>query len=301
MPQFPYPLCNKCTHNCVVWDNHEKKVKGRHNEPLCCLLDEILPKADFGNILDQIEDRIEHASKKLYPARKLPTAQSLRNLKGAWFENLIAVIAWNTAIKFKKQSDKKVAFVLMPNEKVMKFWDLYDKKEQDVLAKVFASLSSKGMTMTLPNPDLLCISNMAADLVSLTDKPVTGLTLDEMQRIKGAYTLFKGKCMYNSIRFGLAIKSTLRPDRRYQIVYEGSLLKAITKRLGSDFGDPSYRPSYYGIVPVPIGERGVTVFTNPTIDSLLEKEPVRAVDEISTCKTVEEAENKIMGWLNAKA
>jgi hypothetical protein len=300
MPQFPYPLCSKCQNQCVIWNAAKGKVLGRHNEPLCCYLDQILPTGDFDSILNQVKKRIEFASKQLHPTKDPPGEQSLKNLKGAWFENLVAVIAWNAAIEFSREKGRKVAIFLMPNEKRMKFWELYDKDEQNALKKIFGTLSQKGVTMTLSNPDMLCISNAPEEVFAITSKPVAGMALSELKRINAAYQSFKGKCRYDSIRFGVATKSTLRPDRRYQIVYEGSLVKAITKLLGSDLGGPSYAPSYYGIVPVPIGPMDRIVFTNPTIDSLLQKDPVKAVDQIQVCGTVKEAQTTITDWLNQK-
>ena len=245
---------------------------------------------------------MEFATRRLHPGKALPTGQAMRNLRGGWFENLISVVAWNSVIEFNKKAKGRLAIIAMPQESIMQFWELYDGEAKRVLDKLFSSLSEKGITLTLSNPDFLCVSVKEDGLLEETSRPCQGLTLNNLRRIRAAYEPFKGKCSYNSINFGLAVKSTIRPDRRYQIVYEGSLLKAIVKHLRTVFVDRNYVVPYYGMVSqVELSDKDKVVFTNPTIDSItdVDGEPRRAVDEIVTCETVRQARNEITEWLRA--
>lgn len=298
---FPFPNCSQCANKCVVPSKGEKKLKGKQVEPICCFLRTQLPSGAFENILNGCRDRVEHASKLLYPKLPCPTGQSFRNLRGAWFETLISVIAWNSAIKYNKDHQKEVAIMDLPSASTMQFWELYGGKAKAVLDVLFSSLKNFGITITLPNPDLICVHGVDKDLATNFKQPIGKLIPDEIARIENAYKLLKAKCEYRSIVFGIAVKSALRPDRRYQVIYEGSILKTIVAHLGTRFWDRGLEVRYYGLINEPLSEPDKVVFTNPSIDTIIDvrSEPRKAVDEIIACKTVSETEDTIKKWIGA--
>jgi len=262
-----------------------------------------LPSGTVNNILNGAHDRIKHASKLLYPKIPPPSDQALKNLRGGWFEILIVAIAWNLAAEYNKTHEKKVALIHLPDARTMQFWALYGGKAETALNELFSSLKNSGMSLTLSNPDLLCIRSIDSELATNFEQSIRNLTPSEIIRINGAYKLLEKKCNFDSIVFGIAVKSVLAPDRRYQIVYEGSLLKAIVAHLRTRFWKHDLEALYYGLISEPISDQDKIVFTNPSIDTIVDvrSKPRKAVDEAVACETISKAEKTIKRWLNAVA
>lgn len=300
---FPYPNCKQCTNKCVIPVAKGKRLQGKQVEPVCCFLKTGLPSGTFEDILNGIQNRIEHASRLLYPKIPRPSDQALKNLRGGWFETLIAAIAWNSAVGYNKTHGKKVALINLPDARTMQFWEFYGGKAETALNELFSALKNFDMNITLSNPDLICIRGIDSNLATNFEQPIKGLTPDEVARIENAYKLLKKKCGHDSIVFGIAVKLVLAPDRRYQIVYEGSLLKAIVAHLRTRFWMPSLEARYYGLVSKPMSDQDKKVFTNPSIDTIIDvrSQPRKAVDEAITCRTVSEAESTIKKWLSTVA
>ena len=296
---FPYPNCGDCQNRCVIILSRSK-IQAKHNEPFCCYLQNTQLAGKFDDILTGITDRVMFACKKLYPDSKQPTDQSLRNLRGAWFETAISIISWNAVAELNSKSEKKLALLRFPNVGVIRWWDIFNKEAKDVLEKgLFASLRKTGIEMTLPNPDLMCVSGIESSLAEKLTNQTLNPTLEFVRETEQAYELLRGKCSYNSLKFGLSVKNELKPDRRYLIVYEGSLVKAVMSHLQMRFWDISFETQYYGLVHNPLSPQDRIVYTNPSIDSIVDvhAKPRKAVDDIAECEKVEDAEIKIKNWL----
>jgi hypothetical protein len=153
--------------------------------------------------------------------------------------------------------------------------------------------------MTMSNPDLVGIVGIPANLVPITSRRIKRLSPDDLQVLATAYEGLVGQCPHQSLRFGVAVKKGLRPDRRYQIVYEGSLMKAVVSHLHSRYWDTSYSARYYGIVNDPLSEQDEIVLSNPSIDSVISVyvEPRRAVDEIVQRATLVQVRQVFSRWI----
>ena len=65
------------------------------------------------------------------------------------------------------------------------------------------------------------------------------------------------------------------------------------------FWDITFETKYYGLVHKPLSPQDKVVYTNPSIDSIVDvhAKPRKAVDEIVNCEEVKDAERTIKKWL----
>ena len=89
---------------------------------------------------------------------------------------------------------------------------MFVEKERDKLVAINPSTS---------NPDFIILKNMGK---SLYPKEITSI-ID-----KFSYTDFFGKIHMKNVNTIISIKTSARPDRRYQQVYEANLIKALFER-----------------------------------------------------------------------
>jgi hypothetical protein len=181
----------------------------------------------------------------------------------------------------------------------MHWWDLLNTEALGVLKGLFKSLEKKGIKMTLPNPDFVCVTGLDKTLQPFFEKKIKSNSLEDVETINQAYQRVKGLCDYKSIRFGLSVKHEIKPDRRYLIVYEGSLVKAMVAHIQARYWDSSYVMKYYGLVHQPMSAPDREVYLNPSIDSITDVHatPRKAVDEMVQVDTVEDTKAQIRRWV----
>ena len=298
---FTYPDCKRCSDHCVLLE--DGKLKGKQSEPLCCLFCNAgLPSGNIEAIFDKLKNRIIHAGRNLHPKIDRPSDQAFRNIFGAWFEKILYVVMWNKVCSFNKSNPaKKRVLISLPHANVMEFWKLFDLGSQSLLKEgLFRSMEKRGIKMTMSNPDFVCITKIQDQIVKNNfSTPINAITLKTLNDLDSKYQHLKNTCSYDSILFGLSVKSQLRPDRRYQIIYEGSILKALIAHLMLRYWDKSFETKYYGLTHKPISSGDAVVFSNPSIDSLISVwvEPRMAVDEIVSCTDVSDVERVLDQWL----
>ena len=170
----------------------------------------------FETILTGITNRVMFASKALYPNLSPPSDQSLRNLRGSWFETAISVISWNTVAEFNQNNRPKVALLRLPSVGVIRWWDIFDGTAKEALDKgLFKSLKNSGIEMTLPNPDLVCVRGIDDNFAEMLNSKTLNPSLEFIRRAEKAYEFLIDRCNYNSLKFGLSVKHELKPDRRF--------------------------------------------------------------------------------------
>lgn len=274
----------------------DERVCGKQKEPLCFYLDKKGLRGNISSILSGTEEVVMEASRKCFPKQKPPNQQSLRNLRGSWFETIVKYVSWEVS----SVSDKLLA-IPMPNARAIQFWELFNENVKERLDALFDELSEKGINLTLSNPDILFIYKERADLsnYSLDSKPLI-FSIEDLDRLDRAYEGLRGACDFNAFAFGAAVKTELRPDRRYQIIYEGAVFKAIISHLKQRFWDREYDVKYYGVVNSPPTKSDLHVLTNPSIDSLTSVyvEPRKAVDDIISCNTVDDLRKTVSSWVS---
>jgi len=262
-----------------------------------------MPTGEIQEILDASRDRVNHAARRLFPHKDVPSAQALKNLYGAWFEKTLTIVTWNAAHDFNVRNPRKRRVIVpLPDSQTLKFWHLFDEDAQDKLEQgLFAGMSACGISMTMSNPDFICVSlDDEAMYNAHFSREVPSVSAARLQALENTYNNLKNRCSYKSFVFGLSVKTELRPDRRYQIIYEGSIFKALLSHLVMRYWDKDIKMKYYGLSLVPPTAGDARVMTNPSIDSLISVwvEPRRAVDEMVSCSTIAEVKRVLRRWLD---
>ena len=266
---------------CIGIDSHNSQKSTLHRDH--CFIGAFsagLPpeNVSIADIMQAMEIAINKACAELGFPKVNPNA--FNNARGTWFEYLIAISLWNLRIDFPKTYTSLI--VKLPNVSTMKFIDLFEPKTHNMLNDLERSLGGQGVNLVTSNPDLLCVT----DLEGLNVEKeclikFENCTQDCLNTISTAYNLILGKCKYNSIKFGIALKSSTRPDRRLQIPHEGSILKAINAHLQTRFWDPSHDVRYYAATASPITEADIKAFKTAATHSITDVNvrPMAAVDK----------------------
>jgi len=207
-------------------------------------------------------------------------ANAFNNARGLWFELLVTITLWNLRIDHPKSHSS--VLVKLPNVTTLKFIDLFEPRARAMLNDLETSLSLKGVNLVTSNPDIICVSNLQdMDPTSEFQTKFFNANQDCITTVTDAYTKIVGKCKYNGIRFGLALKSSTRPDRRLQIPHEGSILKAINAHLQTRFWDASHSVNYYAATASPIKQADMEAFKTAATHSITDVnvKPMPAVDK----------------------
>lgn len=229
-------------------------------------------------IMQAMETAINQACAKM--GLPVVNANAFNNARGSWFELLATITLWN--LRIDRPESHSSVLVKLPNVGTLKFIDLFEPRARGMLNDLETSLSLKGVNLVTSNPDILCVSNLEGmDPTREFRTKFLNASQDCIPTVTNAYTRIVGKCKHDSIRFGLALKSSTRPDRRLQIPHEGSILKAINAHLQTRFWDASHNVYYYAATASPIKQADIEAFKTAATHSITDVnvKPMPAVDK----------------------
>mgnify|MGYP000903474565 CR=1 FL=1 len=278
--------CEECINevSCVeLLPNGKTRVK--INNALACMYQCTLPEGNISEILDELEQTVRQAaSSKGFPA---PDANAFSNVRGAWFEIILAACAWEFARQQRSRLD--LGIVKMPNIRVFDFTKLLIPETQQLLKDLETSLLSQNEPVRLvtSNPDLLFIVGRGFASDERFEKPINNLSVENITHLMNSYIHLEGKCRYDSILAGLGLKTSLRPDRRLQLVHEGNILKSVFNHLRLRYWNPHHAFSYFGATTATIGPADLEALETAATHSILQVTsiPERAVDMLFSLKT----------------
>ena len=165
------------------------------------------------NLLDVLQAFafIATASSKIN-FKKSPHTGSLNNCMGRWFE-LIFLKEFNELIEgYNNDKIRKYDIIKLPSATdSKKFYKLFIKNQRQELNKIKPSTS---------NPDFILLRDL--------DKVIVPTELSLIDRYK--YLQYFGNIDMRSVDTVISIKTSARPDRRYQQVYEANLVKALFQK-----------------------------------------------------------------------
>ena len=138
---------------------------------------------------------------------KPPSQESLNNCRGQWFELIFFKYFWE---EIKEHKGEGRDFLRMPSASgKKKITDLFLPEQNEEVRKLRPATS---------NPDYLVLSNLDYLLTDLEEKTwYENFTEDD----------FFGKVDLEKIHAILSIKTSSRPDRRYQLLHEANMMKTI--------------------------------------------------------------------------
>jgi len=207
------------------------------------------------------------------------TSGALNNCHGDWYEYLIAMLAMN----FSLVNQRNCLLLQLPNVSQFDVLSLYSEHLFSYINDLRTKVSSAAdVKLISSNPDFVIIDTTDIDTTDFNMDPIQNITIDDISRVDRAHAFFEGKCSFESIIGYLAVKTSLRPDRRLQISHEGSLLKALYVHLQTREWkiDPVGLKYYAASILVGDADRsGLKTVATHSITNV-QSTPIAAVDEV---------------------
>lgn len=222
--------CLTCRTPCVQRKNKSPDNIVIHGDlVMACMYSDSLPTGSLSLIMDSLQEQVRYAQKLLtLPLSNVQNA--FNNVRGAWTRHVFSYISWNEFCGEPKVGNSCI--VALPSITSLRFTDLFDPEASTALdSGLLRRLSIQGIELRMSNPDFVCISDITPEDMKIFSIPVINLSLESQQKLDTAYKKIKGCCSYSALKFGVALKTSLRSDRRYQVAYEGSILKALIAHL----------------------------------------------------------------------
>lgn len=254
------------------------------------------PTGNIEELLKSIETNVVSFAKK--KGLKVPAQAAFNNARGDWLELILAAHFWNAVI------DKKADILVLrlPNVTKLEFIELFDKESQErIRSGLMRTLEEHDARLDMSNPDLIGVRMKRSELPSEFRKRIDCLGVDEAHMLFDAYKHLIGRCPYDGILFGVSVKTSLRGDRRYQIVHEGSIVKAFIAHLQTRFWDTTFETRFYGAVTEGVGENDHEIFRTAATHSIVNvfSPSVRAVDKVYHIPTTNDVNHMIKEIINA--
>ena len=189
----------------------------------CSLLENELPGADksFSKLFNEFDERVRQVDNRI-------TREALSNVHGDWYEWLLAIAAWN----FYCQNPNSNLAVLLPNVAQFDVATLYEKRLNNLLVDLKKKVSEvSSVHLITSNPDFVIINQALVKEILENPVEIKHITPESLKRLASEYQKFIDKCNFEQIEGYIAVKTSLRPDRRLQISHEGSLMKALYAHL----------------------------------------------------------------------
>lgn len=152
---------------------------------------------------------------------------SIANTKGRIYEWLFAV----DCINHFKVTGNKFLILKLPTVSSLNIYDLITPHETMPLDEMKRELQENyGLNLITSNPDFIILDTSKLNEIQINiDKIniINCLSPANLQEVDQHYRMFLQKVEIASIHGFISLKSSLRPDRRLQIVHEATITKAI--------------------------------------------------------------------------
>jgi hypothetical protein len=158
-------------------------------------------------------------------ATETPSQNAINNARGAWYAWIIAI----DARKFASNNSNANYLIKLPNAEQFDAHSLYVRDILDLIDDFRDKLSQIGnVNLITSNPDFVIISRDKFE-----DPKQIGATIDlsDLIFVDEFYKNFINKCSLDDVIGHVGAKTSVRPDRRIQLLHEGSLTKAIYAHL----------------------------------------------------------------------
>lgn len=210
------------------------------------------------------------------------TSGQKAKVAGDVFEVLVRAIMWNCCVEISaasfspKNEIRTVAAVTLGDN--YDLHRLFRPEIADQLSAYEKSLQSHNTRLCYSTPDLIVvdITDIPLEHRKLFNQRVENLSLNNQRLLSRAHTLLEGHIHPENLLFAAGIKTSIRSDRMYQLLFEANAWKFIWREI---FG---LKPSkYYTIIgSLPYGTNieklGSVDFTSAQDDS----QATRAIDDL---------------------
>ena len=303
-PHFASPdECRACPYAtpCVSRPQESANLRITPRTAFDCIFNGVTLSGDILTLLSRVEQQVRSAADARFGAGSgSGLTGGINNSRGEWLEDALKVIFWNSAVE---HSDGNAAIVKLPNAAQLQFRDLYEPRAKGYLDELFQSLKDRGMDMQMSNPDFICVTGLE-DGDDTVAEPIT-VSGQSMQMLDNAYEKLIGQCNADEIPFVITVKTSTRPDRRYQIAHEANVVKSLVAHLGGRFWNRDLYTAFYAMIASRVSPADRNALRNPATHTLVQVNwtPVPLVDEvyqISSVDSVQETVQELLEWHTGK-
>lgn len=225
------------------------------------LSSEIVTKLDNNFSVSEILTWIKNETIKAFIASytKSPQVGALNNAIGRWNEFIATSLLSEIVLDVNQEAEACIAVFSLPNSRVQredvdetssKFLSLF-RTEKFNLGKALSKITPFKSQIFLPSPDYIIavvgnkeMSNSIQQLLKRQAKSPDSLAL---------YNFLKGKLYVKEVKAAASLKTSNRPDRRYQPLFEAAMIKAM--------GDVLQQTWQYYMVASELNFADSTIFT----------------------------------------
>lgn len=273
--------CSSCSYPCVEQSPKNSGVIIHGKRVLSCMFSDSLPTGILSNIMAKLKEQVYFAQNHFGLASPNQQDNAFNNVRGYWTRCIFASTAWNLFCENPIIGNS--CLIPLPSTASLRLTQIFDPDANNALDNgLIRNLAKQGIELGMSNPDFVCISELPPDIMEPFKTKICNLSENSQQILDFAYKQIIGYCLYNGLKFGIALKTSLRSDRRYQVAYEGSVLKALIAHLQVRFWDTSFYTGFYAVVANRVGDEDRIVLSAPATHSIVDVHtpPIKAIDEI---------------------
>jgi hypothetical protein len=208
------------------------------------LSSDILVKLDqnlsVNEILDWIKNEIIDTFRNKYA--KNPEVGALNKAVGGWNEYIATTLLSEIIFDINRQTRQCIAAFALPNSKFQiegskevysNFLNLFDQEDFFDINNALVKIKPFKDKIFMPSPDYIIIV-----LENSSYSETINLLLQEQAKDPDSlclYNFLKGKLHIEDIKAAVSLKTSNRPDRRYQPLFEAAMIKAISYVLNKNW------------------------------------------------------------------
>lgn len=196
---------------------------------------EIVTKLDDNLSVNDILEWIKNETKKAFNEKykREPQTGAFNNAVGRWNEFIATSLLSEIVYDLNQQTEGCIAVFSLPNSQVQREGvdEAYSKilslfrHDDFATGKALAKLTAFKSNIFLPSPDYI-IAVLEDEEISISVQPL----LEQQARKPDSlelYNFLKGKLHIEEFKAAASLKTSNRPDRRYQPLFEAAMIKAM--------------------------------------------------------------------------
>lgn len=217
-------------------------------------------------ILSRIEQNVRYLNPHVQDG-------ALNKCRGSWYEWILNIMAWNYSIN----NQSPYILIQLPNVSSLDVYNLYRTEIHQVIVNYKNTLREQSLTLITSNPDFVLIKRNTSNIAY---RVIQEINYESLTFLDGLYGNYINLCDLTDIVGFLSVKSSFRPDRRLQIINEGSLVKAIFDKIALTFNANNIEyPKYYA-ASNNCSRTDRAAFNNIALHSIGSNRPLKAVDDV---------------------
>lgn len=219
---------------------------------------------------DSFEDCLNFLQMKAKIEHPTASPDALKNCRGRWFEVLLVLLVNHATSK----SDRVFLKLGTSNEHSI----------FQIFSNVAGIIAPKNFSINLSIPDMIVINGSQVEHVLKWKKQLLAYDPETQGEsivihILGGYNVVKSTPIHTKTCVAFcSIKTSLRPDRKYQAMFEAESIRAMQKRI------PGWNVKYFMVGPLEANKTKQILETNLSLIAFASQDinPYKTIDEIFT-------------------